>query len=385
MTTKLDPSQILAAVYDPATGALRISGGGGGGGGGATTFTGLTDTPASYSGAANKLVAVNGAGTALTFITAPAGNFIGLTDTPASYSGQGGKSVRVKSDATGLEFYTVPTYLTAVSGDTAPSLSGDLNVNGHKITGAAGVEIATPTLALTNAGADITLQKGDAGKLTVSTLDGIVLDPAGNNVAIGGFLTGTNGQNLSIQGDAGAVVIGGGTTTSLLVTGTDLLLDPSYALSVDGVNADLTLRPAGTGKVVLDGPVQVKGKFTVANTAGTISRDVRILSATTTTGSLTALTGATLAIATNTVVDFEIRVKGHRSDVFGEVAKYKLSFTVKNASGSLTIGPILKTIVQEDDSTWDADVAVSGTNIVINVTGASGKTIQWVAVVDQVV
>lgn len=39
----------------------------GGGGGGATTFTGLTDTPSSYSGMAAKAVSVNTAGTGLEF------------------------------------------------------------------------------------------------------------------------------------------------------------------------------------------------------------------------------------------------------------------------------------------------------------------------------
>jgi len=42
-------------------------GGGSGGGGGVTTFTGLTDTPASYSGQSGKVVKVNGAENALIF------------------------------------------------------------------------------------------------------------------------------------------------------------------------------------------------------------------------------------------------------------------------------------------------------------------------------
>lgn len=45
----------------------------GGGGGGATTFTGLTDAPSSYSGQAGKLLAVNAGATGLEFIDAPTG------------------------------------------------------------------------------------------------------------------------------------------------------------------------------------------------------------------------------------------------------------------------------------------------------------------------
>jgi len=45
----------------------------GGGGTGATEFTGLTDTPASYSGEGGKYVAVNSGETALEFVEAPSG------------------------------------------------------------------------------------------------------------------------------------------------------------------------------------------------------------------------------------------------------------------------------------------------------------------------
>jgi hypothetical protein len=46
---------------------------------GATTFTALTDTPANYTGAAEKVVAVNGAGTGLEFIDPPTEVTIGTS------------------------------------------------------------------------------------------------------------------------------------------------------------------------------------------------------------------------------------------------------------------------------------------------------------------
>jgi hypothetical protein len=73
---------------------------------GASPFTTLTDTPASYSGEANKLVAVNAGETALEFITAPAETFLSLSDTPANFTSDGLKSVRVNTGETALEFYT---------------------------------------------------------------------------------------------------------------------------------------------------------------------------------------------------------------------------------------------------------------------------------------
>jgi len=70
-------------------------------------FLDLVDVPASYSGQANKLVRVNGAGTALEFFASPAGfggAFLNLSDVPASYAGAANKAVAVNSAANGLTF-----------------------------------------------------------------------------------------------------------------------------------------------------------------------------------------------------------------------------------------------------------------------------------------
>ena len=95
-------------------------------GGGATTFTGLTDTPSSYSGQSGKVVQVKATEDGLEFGTGGgATTFTGLTDTPDSYSGQGGKVVKVKSDESGLEFGTgggATTFLDLT--DTPSSYSG---------------------------------------------------------------------------------------------------------------------------------------------------------------------------------------------------------------------------------------------------------------------
>ena len=102
-------------------------------GAGATTFTTLSDTPANFTGAANKTVKVNSSGNALEFVTVttPAGNFAGLTDTPSSLSGQGGKTVKVNSGGTALEFVTVGA--SDVVNDTTPQLGGNLDVQASEI------------------------------------------------------------------------------------------------------------------------------------------------------------------------------------------------------------------------------------------------------------
>ena len=81
-------------------------------GAGVTTFIALTDVPATYTGQAGKLVAVNAGADALEFVDPPSGggaaDFTDLGDAPASYTGQAGKMVIVKATEDGLEFDDVP-------------------------------------------------------------------------------------------------------------------------------------------------------------------------------------------------------------------------------------------------------------------------------------
>tara|TARA_B000000609_G_scaffold156371_1_gene148815 strand:- start:2082 stop:4388 length:2307 start_codon:yes stop_codon:yes gene_type:complete len=100
-----------------------------GGSQGATTFTGLTDTPANYGNAANKTLKVNSSGNAVEFVDVTT-SFAGLSDTPSSLSGQGGKTVKVNSGGTALEFETVTT---DVVNDTTPQLGGNLDVQANEI------------------------------------------------------------------------------------------------------------------------------------------------------------------------------------------------------------------------------------------------------------
>tara|TARA_B100000214_G_scaffold77157_1_gene51984 strand:- start:877 stop:3063 length:2187 start_codon:yes stop_codon:yes gene_type:complete len=55
--------------YDASASKFIIADDGGSGGGGASAFTGLSDTPANFGGAASKTVKVNAAGNALEFVT----------------------------------------------------------------------------------------------------------------------------------------------------------------------------------------------------------------------------------------------------------------------------------------------------------------------------
>ena len=127
-TSGVSDNKILK--YDSSVSKFVIADdGGGGGSGGSSTFTGLSDTPANFGGAANKTLKINSDGDAVEFVDVTT-SFVGLTDTPSSLSGQGGKSVLVNSGGTALEFGTINTDLEL---DNSPSLSSNLDVAGHSI------------------------------------------------------------------------------------------------------------------------------------------------------------------------------------------------------------------------------------------------------------
>ena len=82
----------VTATGAGATKTITINGGGGG----SSSFVGLSDTPANFTGGANKFVKVNGAGNALEYVadpgyltSVPAQSFASLTGKPTTIAGYG--------------------------------------------------------------------------------------------------------------------------------------------------------------------------------------------------------------------------------------------------------------------------------------------------------
>ena len=138
--------------------------------GGASAFTGLTDTPANYTGGANKFVKVNSAGNALEYVadpgyltSVPAQSFASLSGKPTTIAGYG------ITDA--LALGTSST--TALAGDTTfsfASLTGKpTTIAGYGITdafsGAYADLTGKPTL-FDNSAFDTRLASKDTGDLT---------------------------------------------------------------------------------------------------------------------------------------------------------------------------------------------------------------------------
>ena len=96
-------------------------------GAGVTNFLGLTDTPSAYTGQAGKMVVVNGPESALEFTDVPAtgaSDFLGLSDTPADYTGQAGQLVAVKGTEDGVEFIAPPAEATGFKDLTTLTKAG---------------------------------------------------------------------------------------------------------------------------------------------------------------------------------------------------------------------------------------------------------------------
>jgi hypothetical protein len=149
--------------------------------GGTTTFTGLTDTPSSYSGQANKVVKVNSGATGLEFGDTLSGTNTGditITDTDTidhTLTGQSLNSVArlqmsVTSDASGIRLV----------GDSASP--GNNKVYGTNGSGARGWYDA-------GSGSGTVTSVGGTGSVNGLTLTGTVT--SSGNLTLGGTLSGT--------------------------------------------------------------------------------------------------------------------------------------------------------------------------------------------------
>ena len=97
-----------------------------------------------------------------------------------------------------------------------------------------------------------------------------------------------------------------------------------------------------------------------------------------TTTNATVTTIETVSVATSTtVVCIEVIIGAVRTDVTSEGAYYKISGAFLNNAGTVTQIDTTVKVEFESDATWDADFSISGTNVLVRVTGAAAKTINW--------
>lgn len=126
------------------------------GGPGATEYTGLTDTPANFTGKAGQHPVVNVGESGLEFEAPPAipaipDEFLDLIDTPATFTGHGSKTVAVNVGESALEFITPVTGVTTFTAltDTPANFTGQTLKAVRVNVGETALEYYTPAGAST--------------------------------------------------------------------------------------------------------------------------------------------------------------------------------------------------------------------------------------------
>jgi hypothetical protein len=254
------------------------------------------------------------------------------------------------------------------------------------------------------------LNKADAAGSSDAVVGG-----EGNTVSSsGGINTITGGSTNSITGTvSSATIVGGGGNeidqgaSSVVIGGTSCTNSASYSAIIASLVS--TISNAATESVIVGGSVhtvteigcvvlggarakadrygqhvQANG-FLAANGDSQVSSMVasgQTTDATQTEIFLDAVAASKrMTIASNTSWRFRVEILAHRTGT-NESASYEVKGLIRNQGGTTALkGSITKTVEYEDDATWDVDVQADNTHdaLVIKVTGAAAKTINWVA------
>ena len=166
---------------------------------------------------------------------------------------------------------------------------------------------------------------------------------------------------------------------------------PARKLHVEEITTQLRLAYDATGYVDIyadaGGDLQIIPEggavYQNASAVNSYSRHGSyVLTAATTTAAVTAMTlspgGGALTLTTNTNWFFDGLFVG-KQDASGNTITIKLEGVAQRQGGSASIlGAVFKFVVHDDSAgVWDVNAAVSGNNLVINVTGQAGTTIDW--------
>ena len=239
---------------------------------------------------------------------------------------------------------------------------------------------------ITGSEAETLTDGSNADSLHVHTLDSGVTDVTATasevNQVCDGVSANVTATNLS-------TLTGAGNSDSLhthtLDSGiTDVTATASEInQALDGISANVT----DTNLNTLTGG----GNADSLHTHGADGIDGRYsLSGTTTDATETEIyvngvSGSRISIASGHCYTFRVQVSALRTETSTECAGYTIEGVIKNASGTTSlVGGTVVTSLGEDDSTWDVQAYADDTNdaLIIKVTGAASKTINWKATVD---
>ncbi len=198
-------------------------------------------------------------------------------------------------------------------------------------------------------------------------------DPESQNIGSILYTHSTNALNIKSNGTTNMIFA----TTGISLNSANQDLD--VAIYDSSGNPNL-VSDAGASFVSIGSATQYGGsRFQVV----TGTNNYAVTQGTVNTTDATVTAAQTIAIPTTKTVLLEARVVARRtggaSGTTGDSAGYVRIATVKNIAGTVSIvsPPPQTSFTAEDQVAWNATMAVSGTNIVVNVTGAAGNNITW--------
>lgn len=212
-------------------------------GGGVTTFLGLSDTPASYSGAGGQLVAVNGGASGLEFVDLPVHDIVGSSHT-----------------ITGAAFSVVGATALSTLGLITPTNSPG----------------ATERLLKTNSSGNLTIYELNATN-SVNLLGSTLYDGTGASGSVGNFLkrrTVGGGQGNSEWADINVTDLNGtGSQYDVIgFTATNIVGILTPASDPGGAN-EVLLKTNASGNINLQSALTFNVASIISTTAGQLTID----------------------------------------------------------------------------------------------------------------
>lgn len=366
---------------------------------GSTTVIAFADSLAvNSSTTANQILLSSGApGSASTFGALPLGEIEAVSGTLAVANGGSGAATLTSGNflqGNGTNAFTatkaVPTGDVVGTTDTQTLTNKTINTASNTITVAAADVTSGTFVDARIAESNVTQHEGaiTIGNLSgaptstiVGTTDTQTLsNKTLTNPKISTNILDTNGNEL-LAFTATASAVNELTVTNAVAAGT-----PTISATGGDTNIDLALVAKGSGNITISGLTMPNADGTASQVLGTngtgsiefVDVDVMTNNSTTTT-TAAATTISTMGTSTGTVYLVQASIVARRTDAGTEGAGFVVKATFRNDSGVLTRIAEDKVSGKETGSAWDTTVDVSGTNIVVKVTGEASKTINWTA------
>lgn len=170
---------------------------------------------------------------------------------------------------------------------------------------------------------------------------------------------------------------------SSLDIGTCTLKDSSGTLSIQD--------SAGNGISLASGSFSsdslIVGALMTQGTTNYVQKSY-VLHGTTTNNTETEISrvgaSGSIPVDSDSTMFYEASIVARRTDATGESGAWHLKGVADNFSGTVAdVGNVYEIAVAQDDINWEVDMRADNTNKTIDVlcTGATGKTINWTAVV----